>query len=400
MKLRLSPGEARRIALAAQGFTGQSREGRPTWRHMAKVIENLHLLQIDSVNVLVRSHYMPLFSRLGPYDRETLDARSLAPANRHMFECWAHEASLVPMALHPLMRWRMQRARNGDGNYQAFDRFTREEKAFLRSTLAFITAHGPSTASAIPGAGKSAGGWWGWSKGKLALETLFDHGLITCAHRNGFERIYDVTERVIPPDILNLPTPPEREAFRALVQMAAQALGVATATDLRDYFRLPVKDAHTALRELIDAGALIEVTVEGWSKPAYIDAAAKLPRKAGGTALLTPFDPLVWNRDRAERLFNFHYRIELYTPEHKRKFGYYVLPFLYGEDLVGRLCLKANRAQGALQVNQAHSEAGVAEPEIAAPMAAELQRMAKWLGLTKINVTKKGTMARHLRKHL
>ncbi len=244
MKLRLSPAEARRVALAAQGFNNPKRAGKPTWRHMANAIADLHLLQIDSVNVLVRSHYMPLFSRLGAYSRETLDARSLGRTNRHMFECWAHEASLVPMTLHPLMRWRMHRAQSGNGNYHAFDRFMREEKAFLKKTLAFIAANGPTTASAIPGAGKSQGGWWGWSKGKLAIETLFDHGLVTCSHRDGFERIYDLTERVIPAEILALPTPPEDEAFRSLVVMAATALGIATEVDLRDYFRLPVAEAR------------------------------------------------------------------------------------------------------------------------------------------------------------
>ncbi len=400
MKPALSLAEAQRIALVAQGFSGQSRDAKPntkpTWLKLAKAIDELHLLQIDSVNVLVRSHYMPLFSRLGNYGRDKLDERSLAQTNRHMFECWAHEASLVPLSLHPLMRWRMERARNHDGIYRHFDNFGRQEKTFLKNTLAFIAKNGPTTASAIPGAGKSAGGWWGWSKGKLALETLFDQGHVTTSHRDGFERIYDLTERVIPSEILALPTPKEDESFRSLMLLSARALGIGTELDLRDYFRLPIAEARTALKALVGDGQLIETKVEGWAKPAYLLPGTRLPKKAGGAALLTPFDPLVWNRDRAERLFNFHYRIELYTPEHKRKFGYYVLPFLYGQAIAARLCLKADRATGTLRVNQSHIEAGQAQEEIAPAVAHELQRMATWLGLTEVAITRKGNLAKAL----
>jgi uncharacterized protein YcaQ len=400
MKPALSLAEARRIALVAQGFSGQSRDVKPTWRKLAKAIDELHLLQIDSVNVLVRSHYMPLFSRLGNYARGTLDERSLAQTNRHMFECWAHEASLVPLSLHPLMRWRMERARNHDGIYRHFDNFGRQEKTFLKNTLAFIAKNGPTTASVIPGAGKSAGGWWGWSKGKLALETLFDQGHVTTSHRDGFERIYDLTERVIPAEILALPTPKEGESFRSLMLLSAKALGLGTEIDLRDYFRLPVAEARTALQALVGDGQLIETKVETWAKPAYLLPGTRIPKKAGGTALLTPFDPLVWNRDRAERLFNFHYRIELYTPEHKRKFGYYVLPFLYGEDLAARFCLKADRENGVLRVNTAHHEERHATPELATAAAAELHRMADWLGLQDLQVAKKGNLAGALAKQM
>jgi uncharacterized protein len=392
----LSLKEARRVALFAQGFHGQSRKGKANWAAIERTVKQIHLLQIDSVNVLVRSHYLPLFARLGNYDTSALDARCFDNSKRHFFECWAHEASLVPLDLHPLMRWRMARAQRGDGTYKAMDRFGIENRSFLKSTLEFIAKNGPTRVRDIEGGGKSDGAWWGWSKGKLALETLFDQGLVTTATRQSFERIYDVPDRVIPADILARPTPTEAEAMRQLVGLAAAALGVATEIDLRDYFRLPIAECRKAIAECVEEGILRVVSVEGWKQQAYLHHAAKFPRKAGGTALLTPFDPVVWNRDRAERLFNFHYRIELYTPAPKRKFGYYVLPFLHGDQLVGRVCLKADRATSTLKVNASHHEVGVDPIDIAAPLRVELQLMAKWLGLETVDIAKKGNLARAL----
>ena len=394
----MTPLEARRIALAAQGFTQQSREANAGWPKLSKTIHAMHLLQIDSVNVLTRSHYLPLFSRLGAYDRATLDKHTLAKTNRKVFECWAHEASLVPLALHPLMRWRMKRARNGDAYYKGFDQFAKSDKAFLANTLRFIEKNGPTTASSIPGAGKGEGGWWGWSKGKLAVECLFDQGLVATSHRDGFERIYDVSERVIPAEVLTLPTPDEEQGFERLMLMAAEALGIATEIDLRDYFRLPVADARKALHALVASKQLVQVEVQGWKKAAYVLPSTKRPRKVGGFALLSPFDPLVWNRDRASRLFDFHYRIEIYTPQHKRKFGYYVLPFLFGEDLAGRFCLKADRENEILRVNTSHHDDKHSQSELAKAAAVELQRMAGWLGLKDVQITKKGNLATTLAK--
>jgi uncharacterized protein len=391
--------EARRVALHGQGFRGQLREKKASASQIKKTVDELHLLQIDSVNVLVRSHYLPLFSRLGVYNRETLDKRCFDNQHRHYFECWAHEASLVPLALHPLTRWRMHRARAGDGIYAQMDRFGREEPEFLKSTLAHIASTGPTRASALPGGGKANGSWWGWSKGKLALETLFDQGLVTTATRQGFERVYDLPERVIPAEYLNQPTPPEHEAFRELISLSGKALGIASETDLRDYFRLPPAEARKAIAENLEAGVLRAVKVEGWLKPAYLHHDASLPRKAGGSALLSPFDPLVWNRDRAERLFNFHYRIELYTPEHKRKFGYYVLPFLFEDGLAGRLCLKADRPASCLRVNASHIEAGADSEAVTAALLPELERMTTWLGLDAFKVARKGNLSKILAKH-
>jgi uncharacterized protein len=399
MKSSITPREARRIALHAQGFQNQSRGTRKTWAHMAAAIRDLQLLQIDSVNVLVRSHYLPLFSRLGAYDRATLDKRTLEPADRHVFECWSHEASLVPIELHPLMRWRMNRARAGNGIYKSMDRFAQNEKAFLKKTLDHIRKTGPTGASAIPGSGKGEGGWWGWSKGKMTMETLFDHGLVTTARRDKFERIYDVPERVIPSEILNAPTPDEPEIFRQLIVRSAKAMGIATEFDLRDYFRLPITETKTAIAECVESGDLIPIAVDGWAKPTYIHAQAKLPRKAGGTALLSPFDPLCWERDRTERIFNFHYRIEIYTPAEKRKFGYYVLPFLNGEDLCGRVCLKADREAGVLRANALHHEDLVDPQSTANAMADELTKMAAWLGLPNVEIKKSGNLAAAVSRH-
>ena len=400
MKSTLTRAEARRLALHAQGFQNQSRDGKNNWAAISKTIDPLLLLQIDSVNVLVRSHYLPLFSRLGNYDRSILDKRTLETKNRHMFECWAHEASFVPMQHHPLVRWRMDRALAGNARYGSMSQFIKQEKSFLKKTLQHIQKNGPTTASSIPGSGKGEGGWWGWSKGKMTMETLFAQGLITTTRRDGFERIYDVPERVIPAEILNQATPSEDDAFRKSIVLAAKALGVATEVDLRDYFRLPVAEARKALAETFENGDLIEVKVDGWDKKAYIHKSAKISKKAGATALLSPFDPLTWNRERTERLFNFHYRIEIYTPQPKRKFGYYVLPFLHGEDLCGRVCLKADRETGTLRANAVHVEEMVDPEAIAKAMASELVKMAEWLDLPNIQIKKSGNLAQTLAKCL
>jgi uncharacterized protein YcaQ len=396
----LSLAEARRVALAAQGFTGSHRGARPGWKRMEAALRRLHLLQIDSVNVLTRAHYLPLYSRLGPYARPSLDERSFGQTKRALFECWAHEASLLPFDLHPLMRWRMARARAGDGTYEQMNRFGREERRYLKQVLDFISRHGPAAASDVPGGGKADGGWWGWSRGKLALETLFDQGLLTAATRRGFERLYDLPERVIPADILALPTPGESGAMRALMAKSAEALGIATEADLRDYFRLPLAASRTALGELVEEGTLVPAAVEGWKQKAYLHRDARLPRKAGGQALLSPFDPLVWERARAERLFGFRYRLEIYTPAAQRTYGYYVLPFLHHDRLVGRVCLKADRQAGILRANAAHHEAGVDTGETAQALADELRLMAQWLGLAGVEAAPLGNLAPQLSKAL
>jgi uncharacterized protein YcaQ len=396
----LSLAEARRVALAAQGLASPLRGGAANWTRIANAIRRMNLLQIDSVNVLVRAHYVPIFSRIGAYDRAALDARAFTNRRRQLFECWAHEASLLPLDLHPLIRWRMERARNGKGTYGSMSRFAGEERAYLRGVLDFVTRHGPTAAGDLPDGGKSSGGWWGWSKGKLALECLFDQGLVTTATRRGFERIYDIPERVIPADVLALPTPSERDAIRMLISLSARALGIATASDLRDYFRLPLAEGRQAVLDLVEDGTLTPISVEGWKQQAYLDSGAPLPRRAGGSALLSPFDPLVWERSRAERLFGFTYRIEIYTPAHKRKYGYYVLPFLMGDRLAARVCLKADRQAGILRANAVHAEPHAEPKAAAAALAAELQRMAGWLGLGRVAVGRRGDLAVELKAAL
>jgi uncharacterized protein len=400
MKSSLSIAEARRIALVAQGFDFPGRDKPVTWSHIKKSISQINLLQIDSVNVLVRSHYLPVFSRLGAYDHATLDARTFHNKKRTMFECWSHEASLVPLELHPFVRWRMKRAQNHDGKYGSMSKFARDETAYLKTVLDFVKHNGPTAVSDFPDSGKGEGGWWGWSKGKMAFETLFDQGLITTAARPSFERIYDLPENVIPSEILNAATPSEADTFRHLLDLSGRALGVGTEFDLRDYFRLPVAETKTALAELVENGTLIPVKVEDWKHQAYIHRDAKLSRKAGGTALVSPFDPLVWERARAERLFNFHYRIEIYTPAEKRKYGYYVLPFLMGDRFAARVCLKADRQAGVLRANATHIELHADPAETAEALSNELLLMSHWLGLNGVEVGAKGNLARQLKAAL
>ena len=397
----LSPAEARRIALAAQGF-GQRGRGRAAvagWPRIGPVVARMGLLQLDSVNVLVRSHYMPAFSRLGAYDRAALDTRAFGPGRRRraLFEYWAHEASLLPLALQPLLRWRMARARRGEGVWKSFAQFAGERHAFLDAVLAEIRDRGPLAAREITNGGKRRGPWWGRSEGKMALECLFWWGDLTTATRRGFERVYDLPDRVLPAAVLDQPTPPEADAQRALVQLAARAHGIAAETDLRDYYRLPVAATKRAVAELVEAGALAPVQVPGWRQLAYLDPAAHLPRCVRGAALVSPFDPLVWERQRTERLFGFRYRIEIYVPAPKRQHGYYVLPFLLDEALVARVDLKADRPVATLRVLAAHGEAAEPDAKVTAALAAELRLLADWLGLERIAVGRRGDLVRALR---
>jgi uncharacterized protein len=380
---QLSPAEARRIALAAQGF-GARRRDKVTAAQWLKTIDRLSLHQIDSVNVLIRAHYLPAFSRLGPYDRSLIDRAAWGGRRqRRLFEYWAHEASLLPLDLHPLLRWRMARADRGEAGWKGLRVFATERRAEAEVVLERIREEGARAASDFED-GRSRSGWWEWGDSKRALEWLFWAGHITTAKRRGsFERVYDLTERVIPPEILALPTPDEGEAQRVLVERAARALGIATVPELRDYFRLGPDEAEAAVATLVEAGVLQPVEVPGWARLAYLHHDARQPRRLSARALLAPFDPLVWERTRTLRLFGFHYRIEIYTPADKRQHGYYVLPFLLGDRLVGRLDLKADRQAGRLLVHAVHLESHAPSDAMDA-IAEELAAMADWLGLTKV----------------
>ncbi len=392
----LSLARARRIALAAQGF-GRPRPARPpSVNQIAALVTRLGVLQLDSVNVFSRSHYMPVFSRLGPYDRSRLDriaGHGTGTIDRRLVEYWAHEASLIPLELHPLFRWRM-----ADVDRQAWRsiaRIARDQPDLVAETIELVAQQGPIRARdtgsvRLP---PRPGHMWNWHEGKVALEHLFFTGRVAAARRVNFERLYDTAERVIPAEIRARPTPAESDAQRELVRIAARALGVATEPDLGDYFRLPRAASKARVAELVADGELIGVEVEGWTAPAYLWPGAREPRRVHARALLSPFDSLIWFRQRTERLFDFRYRIEIYTPAAKRVYGYYVLPFLLGETLVARVDLKSDRQRGALLVQGAHAEAGVDPVHVAAELAAELRLVAGWLGLEDVVIAGRGELS-------
>ncbi|HEU5006041.1 MAG TPA: winged helix-turn-helix domain-containing protein [Jatrophihabitantaceae bacterium] len=400
---RLSAAQARRIALAAQGFAEPRPSGRIDARHIRKVLERIGVLQLDSVNVFCRTHYMPLFSRLGPYPRDLLDklaAHTSGPIRRELFEYWAHEASLVPVELQPLLRWRMERA--SAEAWGGMQRVARDNPELLEQVFDLVSEQGPLRAgdTGIERAPRRAGQMWNWHDGKVALEFLFWAGRVTAARRVNFERLYDLPERVLPREVIATPTPSKEDAQRELVRIAARAYGVATEPDLRDYFRLPHGDSKARVAELVDAGELLPVEVTGWNAPAYLWPGTRLPRRVAARALLSPFDSLVWFRERTERIFNFRYRIEIYTPAHKRVHGYYVLPFLLGEALVARVDLKSDRQAGVLRVQGAYLEDGADPYDTARELAAELAITAQWLGLDGVRVAGRGDLAHDLTKAL
>jgi uncharacterized protein YcaQ len=388
---KLSASEARAIAIGAQGLAAP-RPARVDGKALRAMVEQLGVVQIDSVNVLVRSHYLPMFSRLGVYDVTHYD-RLAHRGPRALFEYWGHEASLLPVALQPLFRWRMERAR--DHAWGRMRRIAKDHPGFVADVLALVRDRGPIGASEIELGGRpSRKGWWEWSDAKTAIEWLFWSGQVTSARRRGFERLYDLPERVLPARVLAKSTPSESDAHRALVERAARALGIASEADLRDYYRLPLAGARAAVGELVEAGVLEPASVEGWKKPGYLHRNVRAGRiDADRPALLSPFDSLVWFRDRTERLFGMKYRIEIYVPAPKRVHGYYVLPFLLGDKLVARVDLKADRAASALRVQASHAERGVAKPRVAAALAGELVRMAGWLGLDRVVIAPSGDLA-------
>jgi uncharacterized protein len=380
----LSAAEARRVALAAQGFADPKPDGRKVdRRHVRKVLKSVGLFQMDSVNVLVRSHYLPLLSRLGPYPRDLLD-RMAYRRPRDLFEYWGHEASLIPVALHPLFRWRMARGEAWGGMV----RMARERPGYVEAIRREVAERGPITAGALSDPGASRGPWWGWADGKRALELLFWTGRLAVAGRRNFERLYDLPERVLPPEVLSAPTPTEEDAHRELVRLAGRALGVDTARDLADYFRLTVPEIRPRVAELVEEGALVPVRVEGWTQMAYLDPGTRFPRRVGAQALLSPFDSLVWERGRVERLFGFHLRLELYVPAPKRRYGYYVLPLLLGDRLVARADLKADRQRGVLRAAAVHLEPNVGRGAVMDALGEQLGRMAGWLGLERVAIAR------------
>jgi len=387
---RLTLTQARRVALAAQGFTDR-RPVAPGPRALDRVAGRLGLFQIDSVNVVARAHYLPLFSRIGAYPLPLLD-RAFGRAPRRLFEYWAHEASLVRVDLQPALRFRMA---DPGGAWGGVRRAAREHPDVVAWVLQEVGERGPLTAREVQlDVPRRTDHWgWNWSLVKTVLEWLFYTGQVTSARRNSaFERVYDLPERVLPPTVLAAPTPDVAESHRILVRAAARAHGVATEQCLRDYFRTRPDPTRRAVTDLVEAGELLPVQVAGWRRPAYLHAAARLPRRVSGRSLLSPFDPLVFERTRTLALFGFHYRIEIYVPADKRVHGYYVLPFRLGDRLVARVDLKADRQAGVLVVRAAHAEPQ-APGDTAAELAAELGDLAAWLGLSDVRVEGRGDLA-------
>ncbi|QYJ04420.1 winged helix DNA-binding domain-containing protein [Nocardioides panacisoli] len=386
----ISSAQARRIALAAQGFADPA-HSRPTLRTLQRAVDRTGVLQVDSVNVLQRAHYMPIYSRIGPYDTDLLH-RAADRRPRRLVEYWAHVQALMPVDLWPVMHHRREHYRARGGKWAV----VAEDRALERQLLADVTARGASTARDLDdGLPRRTDHWgWNWSRTRQMLDYLFTVGDLAIASRNAqFEIRYDLPSRVLPPDVLATPPLAEHDAHVELVRRAARSHGVATVADLRDYYRLPLlADAERAVSELVAAGELEPVRVEGWSRTGYLHHAARRPRRIRARALLSPFDPVVWERTRAEELFGFRYRIEIYTPAHKREYGYYVLPFLLDDRLVARVDLKADRGAGVLRVPAAYAEAH-APPETAAELAAELRRLADWLGLVDVVVDPRGDLA-------
>ncbi|NWA81848.1 winged helix-turn-helix domain-containing protein [Pseudomonas sp. D2002] len=396
--LSFSLKQARRLALAAQGFSGRQAPAQVKAAHLNRLIERLGVLQIDSVNAVVRSHYLPLFSRLGHYSPLILEQAAWSQGRRRsLFEYWGHEASLLPMALYPLMRWRMERAKMGQGIYSQMARFGREQQATIERVLQTVEARGALGAGSLSTREERAGPWWDWSDEKHALEWLFAAGLVTVAGRRGFERLYDLPERVIPGEILQQPALSEAEAQRGLLLHSATALGVGTEKDLRDYFRLDPADSRSRLAELVEDGQLLACQVQGWKAPAFCLPDPKVPRKVPASALLSPFDSLIWERSRTERLFDFRYRLEIYTPQDKRVYGYYVLPFLHNERIAARVDLRAERANGCLAVHAVHEEETGLDEEGMQALALNLAQMASWLGLEQVQLNCQRPSAARLR---
>ncbi|MDT5320000.1 MAG: uncharacterized protein QOD88_2522 [Mycobacterium sp.] len=398
--LRVTAAQARRIAVAAQGFS-EPRPGGPVTRaHLRRLISRIQVLQLDSVSVAVRAHYAPVFSRLGPYDRDILDRAAwdhTARSPRLLVEYWAHEAALMAVDDWPLLRWRMRKYRHGRWG----SHIVKANPRLADDIVAAVNELGASTAgqienhlAAVPRSAKGA--WWNRSDTKWVAEALFAAGVLTTATRVGFARHYDLTERVLPTDVLSRDVD-EDDAVRQLTLRAATALGVGTEADIRDYFRLAAGQAKPAIAKLVADGELERVDVDGWSAPAYLVAGQTIPRRNRGTALLCPFDPLIFFRPRVERLFQFHYRIEIYTPASKRQYGYYVWPFLLDGELVGRVDLKSDRSADALLVVGAFVEPGRSPSRVAMALAGELETMAGWLGLGGVTVGERGDLAGELR---
>ena len=390
---RLTARQARRIALAAQGFADPRPSGRIDVRHLRRVMDRVAILQIDSVNVLERAHYLPVFARLGPYPRALLDEAT--HGRRELFEYLFHAASFSTGAMLPLVRPRMEAIRPWDRVRAVME----EHPGYIEQVYEEVAERGPLTNVDLADPGRRSGPWWGMGRGSTALDWLYAKGRLAISHRPAsFAKVYDLAERIYPEGAWDGPVMDAEVAARERTLIAARALGIGTVKDLADYFRMRVPDVRPQVEHLVNSGSLLQVEVEGWREIAYLQPQARMPRRVRAQALLSPFDSLIWERDRTERLFGFRYRIEIYVPKPQRQFGYYVLPFLLGEDLVARVDLKADRHAGVLLVQGAHLEPGSVAVKVAGHLARELDLMASWLGLAGVVVRSNGDLSSHVRE--
>ncbi len=392
--------QARRIALAAQGFADAKPSGRIDRRHIRKLFDRIGVIQVDSVNVLTRSEELPIFARLGPHPRNLV--RDME-ADGELFEYWAHEASLLPVHHEPLFRWKKEQVRNGDYKvWGGLAKLRAEQPQFLETVLEEVLRRGPVAASELSMRIGQVGDHWGWrwDDAKTAIEALFWGGEVAGRRRQNFEREYSVPAHRFPPHILEQPALDEREARLELLRIAAGCMGIGSARDFADYHRLNVAAARPLIAHLVASGELLEVQVEGWQEKVLLSPQAKVPRRVEARALLSPFDSLIWERSRTEHLFGMRYRIEIYVPQPKRVHGYYVLPFLLGEKLVARVDLKADRHAGELLVQATWGEPGIDEALVSTELAQELAVMAEWLELSKVVVKPKGDLHRELGKQV
>lgn len=388
---RVTLEQAKRYALAAQGFGDARPTGKVGSRHFRKILNKIGVVQLDSVNVFTRTHYLPFFSRLGLYDRKQLD--DWIWSSGEVFEYWFHMASIAPVDQHRLFRWRMENSGIWNGFQQVLDK----KPEYLEAVLEEVRNMGPIQTSDLEDPGrKGHDSMWNWNDGKMALEYLFVKGIVTTAGRPNFTRLYDLTERVLPAEHLEVPAPPAEEAQMELLVRAARHLGIGTADDLADYYRIRMPVARPLIQRLADRGDLVQVEVEGWSKPGYLHPETTMPRRKTGTALLSPFDNLIFYRERVERLWGYHYRVEIYVPEPKRVYGYYVLPFLLDGELVGRVDLKTDRQNQDLLVRGAFAEPDVDPVAVGRAMRDELELVARWLDLSDIVISPNGNLSKYL----
>ena len=392
----LSILEARRLALAAQGLAGKRPDGKIGRMHLRQCMKTMELVQLDAVPVVVRTQYLPFFSRLGPYRQKYFE--EIAYRDDEWYELWAHEASIAPVEIEPYFRFNKERAANGD-TWKGLYRLAIEEPSYIKKVLREIEFKGPLEAKNLtdPQPRKHTG-WGPRSKGQLALNWLYRIGEVGIRRGPNFEKQFDLLDRIVPSRILNIATPTEHESLMNLLLRSAKAYGPATARDLIDYFRLPTKEARQALEDLVENHQLEKVRVESWKQEAYISPEISIPESSNGCSLLSPFDPIVWNRKRLERLFDFQYKLEMYMPESKRRFGYYVLPLLVGDRFVGRFDIRNIRDESALQIKASFSERKAEAQDTAQKAYAELANLAQFLGAQEIRIDRKGNFSLQMKK--